>query len=377
MNTQHNQRAPRGSLRVIAIGSIDTITITGQSLAFRLFVDESSHEIRTFELAAEGESAQRRVAAAIVVAARLLLKALLKRVDVIYLHTSRSRMGYMKDLPILLIARLTKVPLVNHCHGGDFQSFRAGLTKPERKILDWSYRSIACTIVLADAMRIHFACYEYFMSVVVVRNPVPDDLKLLEISRGPVENRPINILFLSNIMREKGIEDLIEGIGLVSDSIKEPVAQLRIAGGFLKKDISADQLAAKITSMNNVEYLGVLRGNDKREALRWADIVALPSYYPVEGLPISLLEGLSAGCLLLATRAGFIEAELSDSAIFFVDKRSPESVARQVITVASRRAEIPALAKQNQAIARKRYSQEQFARAIDQVLIGAAKGIRV
>ena len=57
-----------------------------------------------------------------------------------------------------------------------------------------------------------------------------------------------------------------------------------------------------------VTYHGVVGGKEKKELLRTADIFILLSRYPNEGQPISILEAMGNGCLIVTTdHAGIID----------------------------------------------------------------------
>jgi len=62
----------------------------------------------------------------------------------------------------------------------------------------------------------------------------------------------------------------------------------------LKKKIIESKLEDEVT------YLGWVKGDEKQELLEKCDVVILPSYF--EGMPISLLEGMSFGKPIISTR---------------------------------------------------------------------------
>ena len=55
---------------------------------------------------------------------------------------------------------------------------------------------------------------------------------------------------------------------------------------------------------NQVVFHGYVSGEDKKQIFLNADVLLLPSYG--EGLPVAILEGLSAGCAILTSDVGAI-----------------------------------------------------------------------
>ena len=58
----------------------------------------------------------------------------------------------------------------------------------------------------------------------------------------------------------------------------------------------------KISSLKNTQYLGVVKGIEKRELLNWSTIFVLPTFYKMEGQPISILEALATSNVIISTK---------------------------------------------------------------------------
>lgn len=83
---------------------------------------------------------------------------LIHRFHTVYFTPSRSRMGFVKDLPLLFLGRWTGKRMIAHLHGANFRSFyeTGGILKP---LIRYGYRNIDTGIVLLGEMRdefIHF-----------------------------------------------------------------------------------------------------------------------------------------------------------------------------------------------------------------------------
>ena len=109
-------------------------------------------------------------------------------------------------------------------------------------------------------------------------------------------------LFMGRLVEKKGVPYLLEALAARSAELGD--WRLVIAGdGPL-----ADELAAKVTELGldaHVHFAGYVTGDDKERYLSVADVFVVPSIIAsdgdAEGLPVSLLEGLSYGLPCVAT----------------------------------------------------------------------------
>jgi glycosyltransferase involved in cell wall biosynthesis len=72
-----------------------------------------------------------------------------------------------------------------------------------------------------------------------------------------------------------------------------------------------EDLAEELDMVNGFFVLGQLNGAAKNEVFERASIFALPTFED-EGLPVSVLEAMSAGCRLLTTSVGGMAGVLTD-----------------------------------------------------------------
>ncbi|HEY0965196.1 MAG TPA: glycosyltransferase [Candidatus Saccharimonadales bacterium] len=107
------------------------------------------------------------------------------------------------------------------------------------------------------------------------------------------------ILFMGRLAEKKGVQYLIKAFGEIIE--KYPEAKLVIAGdGPLKKD-----LQKQARNIENVDFTGFISGEKKHLLLRSSKLYVVPSIIAsdgdVEGLPVSLMEGLAYGKVCIAT----------------------------------------------------------------------------
>jgi glycosyltransferase involved in cell wall biosynthesis len=114
-----------------------------------------------------------------------------------------------------------------------------------------------------------------------------------------VARREFVITCLARFERQKRHGDLIEAMTHVI--LQLPDAKLLLAG----KGSLWEKTRAQVSSCNlekHVEFLGILHRLDFPDLFARTDVVVLASEW--EGLPVALLEAMSAGKAIVATRAG-------------------------------------------------------------------------
>ena len=109
---------------------------------------------------------------------------------------------------------------------------------------------------------------------------------------------PIIISYVGRLIKDKGIEFLIEAFKLALKSNKD--IKLLLVGSLDSNNIrpiSKKYLEDSINNENNIEYIGEVK--DVREIWKISHIAVLPSKR--EGLPKSLLEAAAAGRAIIST----------------------------------------------------------------------------
>ena len=239
---------------------------------------------------------------------------LFNQFDSIYFIGSRSKLGFLRQLPFVSIAILKRIRLINHLHGADFKGFykNAGCLK---SIIKWVYKKVGTSIVLLEEMKEQFKAFPK-MKLEVVPNAVNKELENLDIA-FPKDNR---IIFLSNIMASKGIiEFLIASKQLLKD---DRTISIDIAGDFISDNyLSKNQIKKKFLDLfevlkndfpERIFYHGPVSGIKKLDLLRFSSIFILPTYYPTEAYPISILEAMATGNAIITTKHNYLEKIISD-----------------------------------------------------------------
>lgn len=118
------------------------------------------------------------------------------------------------------------------------------------------------------------------------------------------DNVPKNftrLAFIGNLIPSKGIFELIEAVKKVPYNIILYIVGKGDNNVLQKiKDCAGDSLGKRII------LIGQLPNQEAVDFMRTVDIIALPTYYPWEAFPISILEAMSLGKLVISTNRAAI-----------------------------------------------------------------------
>jgi len=252
-----------------------------------------------------------------------------KGLEVVYITPGQSVVGYMKYTPFMWAARIRKIPCYIHIHGGYFRNMYNGLRGWKKRIVDKSLSGLAGTIVLGPSLKYMFEDLVPDEKIFVCENGVEDEIFATEeeikqkIERYKIDDT-IRIVYLSNLLESKGILDLFEAVTIVRGQGKK--IHLDVAGA-IERAIE-DRVKAYLKELGeSVTYHGVVEGEKKKELLLNNYIFCLPTYYSNEGQPISILEAMANGCVIVTTDHGGIGDIVNEEYGVFVEKRRPRSIA--------------------------------------------------
>ena len=356
-------------LSVLAVGPGEGFT-TGQSAAFLTFVRKSRHMISVVNTNDEGRPSIIRAASSVAVIVLSAWHILFRKPQCVYISTSRSRLGAIKDISVITLARLRGVPVVNHLHGITFLSFRESLGTLYGSIVDWAYGYIAASIVLHEKLIAQYAKYPR-MKVAVVNNFVEEDVADAFKAKSAASG-PVNVLFMSNMIPEKGIFELIAAVKNILAGSTEAV-HLKIAGRFLPgPGMSSKEVEGKvvrgIAGVGNVEYCGFADASGKKKLLEWAHVLALPSYMKEEAVPLVVLEGMAAGCYLIVSDFGVLPHLVKDLIAAVVPVRDVTALQNALAAVIADRRLLLAANSLNPQVAQSKYSEAQYICGVDGII---------
>lgn len=214
----------------------------------------------------------------------------------LHIHVS-VRASTWRKLPLVLLGRLLKVPVVLHLHGSAYDDFYRRLPSPARALAGLAFRSADRVVVLGRHWH-DFATRELGVPaerVAIFLNAVPAPPAA---SRRGERTGPCRILFLGRLGARKGVPDLLAA--LADDAVLRLPWRAVLAG-----DGEVDTFRARAAALGlaeRIDFTGWVGTGEVAGLLAQADILTLPSYE--EGLPMAVLEAMAAGLAVVSTPVG-------------------------------------------------------------------------
>ena len=146
---------------------------------------------------------------------------------------------------------------------------------------------------------------------------------------------PLHILYLSNMMEEKGVWTLIDACKLLKE--KGIDFKCTFVGGW--KDITEDAFKKKVVNLGlqtKVHAVGAVYGVEKEPYWLDADVFVFPTYYHNECFPLVLLEAMQHALPCISTKEGAIRNIIDDGDTgFVVNAKKPDDLASKIIELAN------------------------------------------
>lgn len=219
--------------------------------------------------------------------------------DVIYMTPGGTFLGFIRFYHYFLISCILKKEIIIHIHNGVFRKMYDKQNFIRKSIIKFFLKRIDKVIILGNSLKRMFKELIEEDKIFVCENGVQDEIvateKEIEEKIERIKNSSKRkVLYLSNLMKEKGILELLKA----SEEFSEQEFEFNLAGAIEPsiKEIVEEYLRKY---PNKIIYHGIVNGNEKKKLFLENDIFVLPTYYENEGQPISILEAYATGCFII------------------------------------------------------------------------------
>lgn len=223
--------------------------------------------------------------------------------DIIHLNPSLDFKSYYRDMIFLLLAKIRKKQIIVFWRGwnNNFEKKTFSNTL-QRYIFKKTYGSIQHCIVLGDIFKqkikqIGINDHILFHIETTLANDKYLDVSVIDKKLYNKEVESIQILFISRILKEKGVYIAIDTFSAVQKNIAKPM-KLIIAGD--GDELENVKRYIDSSSIKNVVLTGNIQNEVKHNTLLKSDILLFPTYFG-EGLPNSILEAMLYGMPIIST----------------------------------------------------------------------------
>lgn len=283
--------------------------------------------------------------------------------DIVYITIGITFFGVIKYAPFIVLSRLLNKKTVVHLHSDHLKTEYQSLKGLKRNIFKKLMISFDSGIVLSKLLRDNLTPFIANDSIFEVYNFVEDKLMVSKQTILDKDYTEIRLFFLSNLLEEKGINILLNVIKKLNG--ERIILKVKIAGNKIK----GNDIDLLLEELENVEYLGIVSGKSKQDLLLWGNVFCLPTFFSMEGQPISILEAMSFNNLILTTNHAGIPDICGDENAVFCVKRSEEDLYVKLKYIISDWDKLQLKAVSNGIYARSTFTETKFITALEEVLL--------
>lgn len=248
----------------------------------------------------------------LIILFKVLSKLLFHKYDACYIALTCHGKGFLKDAPFALLCKAFGNKLIIHQHNKGMSN------DVDRPLFRWLY-----PLVYNNAKVILLSWYLYpDIEKVVKRENVmicPNGIKpTADPNFVHTPNKVPHILFLSNLLIDKGVLVLLDALKILKDKGYSFVCDFV---GCETHDISAQRFADEVEKrgLNQIAiYHGRKLGDEKRFFFEKAEVFVFPTFYSNECFPLVILEAMQYGIPVITTDEGGIPDIVEESKTGFI-----------------------------------------------------------
>lgn len=278
--------------------------------------------------------------------------------DSIYITPGQTFFGITKYFLFIMIASLLNKELIIHVHGNYLGTQYLQLKGFKKRLFYFLISKFTKGIVLSPSLKNNLTPFLSDENIFVLYNFAEN---YLSENVKEVDQSSLKISYLSNLMKEKGIFELLASLQDLEN--KGINYKAKIAG-----NIDADLrevILNKIAVLKNTSYVGVVYKDDKKQLLNWSNIFVLPTYYKMEGQPISILEAMATNNVIISTNhAGIIDIIENNKNGYLIEKENSESITEKLMLLNNNKSKILEISNYNKTYFAENFTIKKFSEEI-------------
>jgi glycosyltransferase involved in cell wall biosynthesis len=252
---------------------------------------------------------------------------------VVWTSISSVPLGHVRDVTTVLPTLRRDQPCLGVVHRATFHRlFLSPLTRMTAMAL---VRRVAGLVFLDDGLARQCEPWVPAEKRFVIPNTIDAALCCSDAeadSRQRSPGAPFRLLFLSNMLAEKGFMQVLEALKMLEQRGRP--ARADFVGRWVAEQdqlsferyVQANGLGSRVKHHGGIEERATIK-----QLYLDADAFVLPTFHPTEAQPLTLLEAMNAGTPVITTRQGGIPALVGDDGnASFVPSRDPAAIADAV-----------------------------------------------
>ena len=245
--------------------------------------------------------------------------------QIVLIPISQTTTGFIKDSIFILLTSLFKTKIIIQLRGSDIQNWLNQSSNLTKSFFKYVLKKTKGVIVLGNNLKYLFKDYYSYENIFVIPNGGN-----YSIPQKSENAKSIKILYFSNLLESKGIEDVVEAISILKTSNLSQSYSVDLVGAWYSKITENNCLQLIEKHHLPVTIHSPKSGDDKLNFLANADIFIFPPRDP-EGHPWAIVEAMAAQLPIISTDKGaIIESVIDDKNGFIVPEKKPEMIAEKL-----------------------------------------------
>jgi glycosyltransferase involved in cell wall biosynthesis len=227
--------------------------------------------------------------------------------DGFYFLPSSSTLGFIKDLVTIFIVNRKHSPIIAHVRNGNYGEF-LNVNKMV-SLKSWLISKVSVFIFLSDSLKNKALPIIPKNKLVTVFNPIDKSLEISEDSfqkslQIKKNREQIKVLYMSNLIFSKGYQTIIEAAILIFNENSKINLEFSLYGGIPDQKI-VDHYISKIHKLGLSNKIKIHGPIYERELVKNiyidSNVFCLPTFYPNEAQPRSIIEAMNCGLAVLSS----------------------------------------------------------------------------
>lgn len=236
---------------------------------------------------------------------RLLYELIFHRPNIVYFTISPLGTAFLRDIIFVVILKVFRVKVIYHLHG-------KGINLVSNKVIKYLYRftfNNSNVVCISELLAKDIEGVSANSNVIICPNGIAldnqDRNKIISRKHQIKDGGVINVLFLSNLSRVKGVDLYLNTVSEILRKTKNIKFHLAgpFSGVFTRKDYDMF-LQENPHVQGALSYHGAIYDNEKWSLLSQMDILLHPTRN--DAFPLVILEAMAVGCSVLSTNQGGI-----------------------------------------------------------------------
>lgn len=276
----------------------------------------------SFNLEDIGKHSQGKLRAVLKIQKNIVKTLFKTNYDLCYMTLTSKGPGFYKDLLIVILLKLFRKNVVFHFHNKGVKENSSNWLK--KLCYNFVFNNTKC-ILLSPLLYDDIARYVEKEDVYFCANGIPE---IEIVSKREISNETVSFLFLSNMMKSKGVFTLLKACQILA--AKNLNFECNFVGDW--SDIDEITFSSKVKSLglsNKVFAHGKKYDADKNPYLEKANVFIHPTHE--DCFPLVLLEAMQYNLAIIATDEGAIpEIVINGESGFVIEKKNTKELANKM-----------------------------------------------